>query len=82
MPACLYQLYYEQAATASSSAAFNGGVFDLPRPPLDLAFKDVSLDPVKEAWKAVMGPLTEGEDAEYMQFQDREGMGDDDNEYD
>jgi len=80
-PKSLYQLYYQQARSSLDLAA-EGDVLTFPPPPLDLAFNDSVLEPVQQVWEVLMGGLTEGEDSEYMTFQDREGVGDDDSVYD
>jgi len=76
IPSSLYQLYYEQAVAPNEIRSTNR-TFDFPAPSPDLAFSDSALAPVKEAWKLVMGGGDVDED-EYMKFQDREGVGDDD----
>ncbi|KAI8953373.1 rab protein geranylgeranyltransferase component A [Xylaria longipes] len=79
----LYKLYYEQATSARESVVTSQGsatVFEFPSPSLGLAFDDGSLDAVKEAWKIVM--KDEDLDDAFMKFEDREGMGDDDDVYD
>ncbi|KAL7816349.1 GDP dissociation inhibitor domain-containing protein [Trichoderma aethiopicum] len=72
-PKPLYQLYYEQTGYDTPSAEVDGqsAVFSLL--PLDLAFNDSVLDPVRKAWELVMPDVTEEEAAEYMVFTDREG---------
>ncbi|KAK5636159.1 hypothetical protein RRF57_011871 [Xylaria bambusicola] len=79
----LYKLYYEQATSSRQPLTTPQGsatVFEFPSPPLSLAFDDGSLDAVQEAWKLIM----KGEviDDAFMQFEDREGMSDDDDVYD
>ncbi|KAF2970676.1 hypothetical protein GQX73_g2887 [Xylaria multiplex] len=79
----LYKLYYEQANSSRHSLVTSQGsatVFEFPSPSLGLAFDDESLDTVKEAWKIVM--KDDALDNAFMQFEDREGMGDDDDDYD
>ncbi|KAI0454026.1 GDP dissociation inhibitor-domain-containing protein [Xylaria acuta] len=78
----LYKLYYEQATSARKSLVTSqdsATVFEFPSPSLGLAFDDGSLDTVKEAWKIVM--KDEVLDDTFMKFEDREGMGDDDDVY-
>ena len=77
----MYQLYYEQT-TGSSKSSINGQEFLFSPPLMDLAFNDSTLVAVQEAWRRVLGPMDQDEEAEYMKFQDREGMGDDDDVYD
>ncbi|KAI0105639.1 rab protein geranylgeranyltransferase component A [Nemania sp. FL0031] len=77
----LYKLYYEQAISARQALVTSQGgatVLEFPSPSLGLAFEDDSLDAVKEAWKLVM--KNEILDDEFMKFEDREGMGDDDDD--
>lgn len=76
-PSCLYQLYYEQSR-GSMGSQLDGRIFDFPTPPLGLSFDDAMLEPVKQAWKMVMG----NSEAEYMVFSDREGVGNEDDMYD
>ncbi|KAI0113898.1 GDP dissociation inhibitor-domain-containing protein [Hypoxylon sp. NC0597] len=82
-PVCLYKLQYEQSLSARKpSRTTRGGVstFAFPSPSLNLAFDDGCLEAVKDAWKLVMGG--EASEDEYMVFQDREGVGDEDEVYD
>ncbi|KAI1755950.1 rab protein geranylgeranyltransferase component A [Xylaria castorea] len=79
----LYKLYYEQATSTRKSVVTSQGsatVFEFPSPSLGLAFDDTSLDTVEEAWKIVMNK--EVLDDAFMKFEDREGMGDEDDVYD
>ncbi|KAI1456768.1 GDP dissociation inhibitor [Annulohypoxylon moriforme] len=81
-PICLYKLSYEQSLSPREPSRTTRGktsTFAFPSPSLNLAFDDSCLDTVKDAWKVVMGD--EGPDDEYMVFEDREGMGDDDEVY-
>ncbi|OTB04680.1 hypothetical protein M426DRAFT_150344 [Hypoxylon sp. CI-4A] len=78
-PKALYQLRYDQTlSTREPSVTTSGSIstFAFPSPSLSLAFDDESLAAVKDAWKLVMG--TDAPEDEYMIFQDREGVGDDD----
>lgn len=70
----LFQLYYEQSYSAHALIV-DDNIATFSSPAAHLAFNDSVLEPVQEAWKIVMGDSAE--DAEYMQFVDREG-GDDD----
>ncbi|KAI0546986.1 rab protein geranylgeranyltransferase component A [Xylaria curta] len=75
----LYKLYYEQGTSAREPVVKSQGsatVFEFPSPSVGLAFDDTSLGAIKEAWKIVMN--NELSDDEFMKFEDREGMGDDD----
>jgi Rab proteins geranylgeranyltransferase component A len=51
-----------------------------PSPPLDLAFNDTLLEPVRQIWLQLAGQ--QDPESDYMIFEDREGVGDDDNAYD
>lgn len=77
VPQCLYQLYYEQAASAKQSR-LDELTLDLPGPSLSLSMDDSLLKHVREAWKKVVGDAVD--DAEYMVFTDREPVDDDDYE--
>ncbi|KAI0850757.1 GDP dissociation inhibitor [Daldinia vernicosa] len=82
-PVCLYKLQYEQSLSArepSSITREETRTFAFPSPSLNLSFDDGCLGPVKDAWKLVMGD-TASED-EYMVFEDREGVRDNEEVYD
>jgi Rab proteins geranylgeranyltransferase component A len=77
----LYKLYYEQTtSTRQPLVTSQGGatVFEFPSPSLGLAFDDRDLEAVKTAWKLVM--KDEAANESYMKFEDREGLGDDDDD--
>ena len=76
----LYELYYEQA-TGSSKSSVNGQEFKFLPPLRDLAFNDSTLEAVQEAWQHVRGSMNQDEEVKYMKFEDREGMGDDNEVY-
>ncbi|XDG07801.1 hypothetical protein ABKA04_007416 [Annulohypoxylon sp. FPYF3050] len=81
-PKCLYSLSYEQALSPREPSHTTRGktsTFAFPSPSLNLAFDDGCLDAVKDAWKLVVGD--ESSEDEYMVFEDREGVGDDDQVY-
>ncbi|GKT42548.1 RAB6A-GEF complex partner protein 1 [Colletotrichum spaethianum] len=78
-PQAIYQVMYEQAKAAS--LAFSDASHVLPSLPLDLAFSDTALEPVRDAWTKVMGPIADDPDIQYMKFEDREGVGDEDDVY-
>ncbi|KAI3391336.1 hypothetical protein diail_7508 [Diaporthe ilicicola] len=81
-PQVLYQLYYEQRSTNSSSLSGGQRIVEFPPSPVSLTLEDSALKPVHEAWKKAMGDQTPEETlAEYMIFADREGAGDDDDDY-
>ncbi|KAI1343360.1 GDP dissociation inhibitor [Xylariaceae sp. FL0016] len=78
-PSCLFKLLYEQyAGKCSSSPNKSTSMFEFPAPSFGLAFDDSCLDAVKDAWNHVTGDSTN--DDQYMIFQDRESVGDDDDE--
>ncbi|KXX79250.1 Rab proteins geranylgeranyltransferase component A [Madurella mycetomatis] len=77
-PEILYQLQYEQRDGARELRA-EGSVITLPAPSFSLSFDDSTLEPIKEAWRRVMGNTAV--DAEYMVFADRENAMDDDETY-
>lgn len=82
-PICLYKLQYDQslsAREASTTAHGSVSTFAFPSPSLNLAFDDRCLDTVRDAWKLVIGE--DASEDEYMVFQDREGVADDDDGYD
>ncbi|KAK4102984.1 hypothetical protein N658DRAFT_422513 [Parathielavia hyrcaniae] len=75
----LYQLQYEQRA-GPDGFEVDGPVFTLGAPSPSLSFDDSTLSPVREAWKQVMGQAAVY--PEYMVFDDREVVLDDDEAYD
>lgn len=79
-PQCLYRLRYEQSSGSGQLKQGDGdGIYELPLMYPDLAFNDGTLAPVKEAWIKAAEPSTSEEaDSTYMTFEDREGMGDED----
>ncbi|OTA62764.1 rab protein geranylgeranyltransferase component A [Hypoxylon sp. EC38] len=80
---CLYKLQYEQSLSDRKPTSTTHGsvsTFAFPSPSHNLAFDDGCLEAVKDAWKLVMGG--EASEDEYMVFQDREGVGDEDEVYD
>ncbi|KAK6956202.1 hypothetical protein Daesc_001475 [Daldinia eschscholtzii] len=82
-PVSLYKLQYEQTVSAREpliTTREETRTFAFPSPSLSLTFDDGCLGPVKDAWKLVMGDTAL--ETEYMVFQDREGVGDDDDVYD
>ncbi|CCF42190.1 rab protein geranylgeranyltransferase component A [Colletotrichum higginsianum] len=78
-PQAIYKVAYQQAKAAPSASADASDV--LPSLPFDLAFSDTALEPVREAWTNVMGPVADDPDIEYMKFEDREGVDDDEDSY-
>lgn len=78
-PKCIWRLHYEQAVgTGSLTVDNNIGTFGMLPP--DLAFNDSVLIPVQQAWNMVAGTSEDTE--EYMKFDDREGVNDDDDVFD
>ncbi|KAI8262992.1 Rab proteins geranylgeranyltransferase component A [Colletotrichum sp. SAR11_239] len=78
-PQAVYKVAYEQARAAASVSSDTSLV--VPSLPLDLAFSDAALDPVKDTWTKVMGSAAEDPDVQYMKFEDREGVGEEDDVY-
>ncbi|KAI1311205.1 rab protein geranylgeranyltransferase component A [Xylaria venustula] len=79
----VYKLFYEQAISSRQPLVTSHGsttVFEFPSPSLSLAFDDGNLDAVEETWKLIMKEQVL--DESYMQFEDREGIVDDDDGYD
>lgn len=72
-PKVLYQLYYEQTGVDTPSVNIDGQTAEFSLLPLDLAFNDAVLDPVKSAWEMANPNATDEERAEYLVFTDREG---------
>ena len=65
----LYSLYYEQEQQASYAS-------------LDLAFNDEILQAVEDQWKTIMADDNGTLEGSFMQFEDREGMNNDDDDGD
>ncbi len=67
------------AALANTSMPFaqdeSGQVIAFPPASLDLAFDDGLIDNVKAVWSKIVG--SDLDDVDFMQFQGREGMEDD-----
>lgn len=72
-PKILYQLYYEQTGVDTPTVNIDGQTAEFSLLPLDLAFNDSVLDPVKSAWDMINLNATDEERAEYLVFTDREG---------
>ncbi|KAF7592095.1 Rab proteins geranylgeranyltransferase component A [Aspergillus hancockii] len=74
----LWSMRYTQLGLASSDAHPSRLEHPLPNticfppPSLDLAFDDAIIDRVRDAWKLIMGE--EANDHEFMDFEDREGV--------
>ncbi|WYZ39341.1 hypothetical protein EsH8_III_001255 [Colletotrichum jinshuiense] len=78
-PQAIYKVAYQQSHVAASVPVDASDV--LPSLPLDLAFSDTALEPVREAWTKVVGPVADDPDMQYMKFEDREGVGEEDEIY-
>ncbi|KAE9380053.1 rab geranylgeranyl transferase escort protein-like protein [Stipitochalara longipes BDJ] len=68
----LYSLYYEQEQQASTTDATTPSDASL-----DLAFDDEILQAVEDQWKSIMADENGVVEASFMQFDDREGMNED-----
>ncbi|ROT40945.1 hypothetical protein SODALDRAFT_356967 [Sodiomyces alkalinus F11] len=81
-PRCIYQLRYDQSCGRSKPcSADEEAILTFPSLPLGLAFDDAALDPVKEAWVKAMGPAaTDEAKSKYMDFENREDVGDDEHD--
>jgi hypothetical protein len=73
----LYSLYYEQEQQGSSIDPAMS-----PDASLDLAFNDEILQVVEDQWRTIMADENGVVDATFMQFADREGIDNDDDEGD
>ncbi|KAK8146066.1 Rab proteins geranylgeranyltransferase component A [Beauveria asiatica] len=79
----VYKLRYEQRGPRTPS--LDTGEDDIATfgaPVLDLAFRDTMLQPVGQAWQKLTGKVGEEIDAEYLVFEDREGVSDEDDPFD
>lgn len=72
----LYSLYYEQEQQASTDPTIP------PTASLDLAFNDEVLQAVEDQWKSIVTDDTGVGNAIFMQFEDREGINNDDDDSD
>ncbi|KAJ3496605.1 hypothetical protein NLG97_g2529 [Lecanicillium saksenae] len=82
-PEVIYKLQYEQrGAKAPSLDVGEDDIVTFGPPVLDLAFRDAMLQPVRQAWEKFTGQAGENTDAEYLVFEDREGVTDDDDVFD
>jgi len=73
----LYSLYYEQEQQPSTADAATPSDTSL-----DLAFNDEILQAVEDQWKTIMADENGVVEASFMQFEDREGMNNDDEDGD
>ncbi|KAJ6786290.1 hypothetical protein PWT90_00830 [Aphanocladium album] len=79
----IYKLQYEQrGAKVPSLHVGEDDSVTFGAPVLDLAFRDTMLQPVRQAWEKFTGHTGEDADAEYLAFEDREGVNDDDDVFD
>ncbi|EGX92360.1 rab proteins geranylgeranyltransferase component A [Cordyceps militaris CM01] len=82
-PEVVYKLQYEQRGSKSPSLDVSeDDVVTFGTPVLDLAFRDATLQPVRQAWEKLTGRSGEEADAEFLVFEDREGVTDDDDVFD
>ena len=72
----LYSVYYEQQQDDRGTE----GSPNRTSPSLDLAFNDLVLEYVAAGWKAIVG--NDVDESEFMKFEERPGMHEDDNDYD
>lgn len=72
----LYSAYYEQQQHNRGTEGSSNGT----NPSLDLAFDDSVLEDVAAGWKAIVG--NEVDESEFMKFEERPGMHEDENDYD
>lgn len=76
----LFQLSYNQVGITKTTLSAKGKIASFSPIMLDLAFNDMLLNPVHDAWRCVMGDAI-AEGVEYMSFDDREGANDDDDAF-
>ncbi|XWW96455.1 hypothetical protein V2A60_004429 [Cordyceps javanica] len=82
-PEVLYKLQYEQrGAKLASLDVGDDDIVTFGAPVLDLAFRDATLEPVRQAWEKLTGRAGEEATAEYLVFEDREGVNDDEDVFD
>ncbi|OAA54187.1 rab proteins geranylgeranyltransferase component A [Cordyceps fumosorosea ARSEF 2679] len=83
IPEVVYKLQYEQVGAKTPSLDVDEeGIVTFGAPVLDLAFRDTTLQPVRQAWEKLTGLAGEEADAEYYVFEDREGVDDEDDVFD
>jgi Rab proteins geranylgeranyltransferase component A len=71
----LYSLYYEQEQQASTTDPMTPS-----NASLDLAFNDEILQAVEDQWKSIVADEAGVVNTTFMQFEDREGMNNDDDD--
>lgn len=77
VPTALWSVRYEQHSSGATSplpASNNEHILNFPPPSMDLAFDDSTLEQVREVWQKILGDHA----GEFMVFQDREAVADDD----
>jgi len=73
----LWNLQYQQSLESSSSSNFDDGkTISLAESSIDLAFDENILESVKAAWQKITG----GEERDFLMFEDRNPVGDEDDE--
>ncbi|KAJ4145467.1 hypothetical protein LMH87_004316 [Akanthomyces muscarius] len=77
-PEVVFRLQYEQRGARLPSLNADDSIVTFGAPVLDLAFRDDMLQPVRQAWENFTGQTGEQADAEYLVFEDREVVDDDD----
>jgi len=73
----LYSLYYEQE---QGTRSINGSIAS--EASLDLAFNDEILQDVESQWRRIMSDEKGELETTFLQFEDREGMNNDDDDND
>jgi hypothetical protein len=73
----LYSLYYEQEQQSSAADPATPSYASL-----DLAFNDEILQAVEDQWKTIIAGNNGAVEGSFMQFEDREGMSNDDDDGD
>ncbi|OAQ98024.1 hypothetical protein LLEC1_07168 [Akanthomyces lecanii] len=73
-----FKLQYQQKGARTPSLIVDDGIVTFGAPALDLAFRDDMLQPVLEAWQRFAGQSGQEADAQYLVFEDREVVDDDD----
>lgn len=78
----LWSLKYQQqsdfptlAPEAEGESEMDPHIMCFPDPPLDLAFDDIILDHVKDAWQRIVGNAVNQD--EFLKFEDREAVDED-----
>lgn len=77
VPTALWSVRYEQRSSGAKSplpASTDKHVLNFPPTSMDLAFDDSTLEQVREVWQKILGDDV----GEFLVFQDREAVTDDD----